>query len=458
MTRRRALASVAGAAALAAPPLAAPPVHAQAAAPARERPLFGAALWRLPNGLTVAFAESRRAPVVAQYLFYAAGGGEDPAGRSGVAHFLEHMMFKGSPNVASGAISHMIAREGGNDNAFTSRDVTAYYQQVEASRLPLILRLESDRFAEALIPEAELESERQVVLEERRTRTDSSPRALFQEAMGAALWGRQHSQGRPIIGWEEEIRATTRDDLVGFYRGHYMPANATLVIAGDVREAELRRLIEQHYGGVPARPAPPRARAPKPANVAEERVLRRDANVREGVMIRAWMAPSISTDAREHGLPLEVLAHLLGSGQGSRLYVALVDSGLATSAGASYDSDAVGATDFSVYAAPRRGTAHTRVEEVARGEIARLLDGGVTEEEVARARRQMTAGALLTLDSFGAAPRMIGNALAIGLPLDAVEFWPARIRAVTRDQVQAAARAVLGQAPSTTGWLLPADA
>ena len=176
------------------------------------------------------------------------------------------------------------------------------------------------------------------------------------------------------------------------------------------------------------------------------------------LMIRAWMAPSITTGALEHGLPLEVLAHLLGGGQGSRLYVALVDSGLATSAGASYDSDAVGATDFSVYAAPRRGTSHERVEEVARSEIARLLDGGVTEEEVARSRRQMTAGALLALDSFGAAPRMIGNALAIGLPLDDVEYWPARIRAVTREQVQTAARAVLDRAPNTTGWLLPADA
>lgn len=458
MTRRSALGAAAGAAALATTP--ARQGRAQpAAAPARtDRPLFGAALWRLPNGLTVAFAESRRAPVVGQYLFYAAGAGEDPPSRSGVAHFLEHMMFKGSPNVPSGAISLIVAREGGNDNAFTSRDLTGYFQQVEASRLPLVMRLESDRFAEALIPAAELESERQVVLEERRTRTDNSPRALFQEALAAALWGPQHWHGRPIIGWEEEIRATTREDLANFYRDFYMPANATLVIAGDVREAELRRLVEDHYGGVPARPAPPRSRSPAPAQAHESRILRREARVREGLMIRAWMAPSITAGAREHAVPLEVLAHLLGSGQGSRLYRALVDTGLATSAGAAYDGDAVGVTDFGVYAAPRRGTPHERVEAVARAEIARLLDGGVTEEEVERAKRQMTAGALLALDSFGAAPRMIGTALAIGLTLDEVEYWPARIRAVTRAQVEAAARAVLGAAPDCTGWLLPAEA
>lgn len=452
MTRRSAIASAAA--------LAAAPIHraeAQGAAPRTERPLFGTSLWQLPNGLRVAFVESRRAPVVAQYLFYSAGGGEDPAGRSGTAHFLEHMMFKGSPNVPSGAISRIVAREGGNDNAFTSRDVTAYYQQVEASRLDLILRLESDRFADALLPADELESERQVVLEERRSRTDSSPRALFQEALAAALWGPQNTQGRPIIGWEDEIRAITRDDLMAFYRGHYMPSNAILCIAGDVREAELRRIVEQRYGGVAARPAPARNRTPMPAAVHEERVVRREPRVREAVMVRVWMAPSVNTAGREHGVPLEVLAHILGGGQGSRLYRSLVEAGLATSAGASYDSDAVGPTDFGVYAAPRRGTAPERVEEVARAEVARLLDGGVTEEELARSKRQITAGALLTLDSFGAAPRMIGNVLGIGQPIEDLEYWPARIRAVTRDQVNAAARTVLATAPNTTGWLLPAE-
>lgn len=453
MTRRSALATAAL--------LAAAPIHraqAQPAAPRADRPLFGASLWTLPNGLRVAFVESRRAPVVAQYLFYAAGGGEDPMGRSGVAHFLEHMMFKGSPNVPSGAISRIVAREGGNDNAFTSRDVTAYYQQVEASRLDLIVRLESDRFADATIPADELEPERQVILEERRTRTDSSPRALFQEALGAALWGPQNTQGRPIIGWENEIRAITRDDLVDFYRGRYMPSNAILCIAGDVREAELRRIVEDRYGGVAARPAPSRNRSPQPSAVHEERVVRREPRVREALMIRAWMAPSVTTAGREHGVPLEVLAHILGGGQGSRLYRALVEAGLATSAGASYDSDAVGATDFAVYAAPRRGTAPERVEEVMRAELARLFEGGVTEEEVARSKRQITAGALLALDSFGAAPRMIGNVLAIGQPIEDLEYWPARIRAVTRDQVNAAARAVPAVAPNTTGWLLPAEA
>ncbi len=457
MTRRTTL--CAAAAALAASPTARAAAQATPPAAAPEAPLFGAKIWKLGNGLTVAFVENRRAPVVAQYLYYAAGGGEDPAGRSGVAHFLEHMMFKGSPNVASGAFSRLVAREGGNDNAFTSRDVTAYYQQVEASRLPMIMRMEADRFAAALIPADELESERNVILEERRQRTDSSPRARFQEAFRAALWGPQTWPGRPIIGWPDEIRAITRDDLTGFHSRYYAPLNATLVISGAVPEEEVRRLAEEHYGPVPARAVQRRDRAAPPTQAHEPRLVTREPQAREALLLRSWMAPSLTTPRAELGLPLEVLAHLLGGGQGSRLHAALVETGLAVSAGASYDSEAYGVTEFMVYAVPRRGVTPERLEEAANAAIATLLQDGPSEAEVARSIRQLSAGALMTLDSFGAAPRMLGGVLAIGLPADVVEYWPSRIRAVARDQVMAAGRAVLG-APgtSTTAWLLPEGA
>lgn len=448
----------AAAAALAATPLGRAAAESRGAAPVPARPLFGASLWRLPNGLSVAFVENRRAPVVAQYLYYAAGGGEDPAGRSGVAHFLEHMMFKGSANVPSGALSRRVAREGGNDNAFTSRDVTAYFQQVEASRLPLVMAMEADRFAAALIPGDEVESERNVVLEERRQRTASSPRGRFAEAFRAALWGPQSWPGRPIIGWAEEIRAITRDDLAGFYDRFYAPSNATLVISGAVTEAEVRRLAEEHYGVVPARAARGRDRAAPPAEAHEPRLVRHEPQAREALLLRAWMAPSLTTAQAEHALPLEVLAHLLGGGQGSRLHAALVETGLAVSAGASYDGEAAGVTEFSLFAVPRRGVAPERLEQEAAAAVARLLQDGPTEAEVARSTRQLSAGALLALDSFGAAPRMLGGVLAIGLGADVVEFWPARLRAVTRAQVEAAARAVLGAAPEATGWLLPGAA
>jgi zinc protease len=460
MTRRHTL--CAAAATLAAAPLAraaaqpAPPPTAMP--PVADAPLFGAKLWTLPNGLTVALVESRRAPVVAQYLYYAAGGGEDPAGRSGVAHFLEHMMFKGSPKVESGIFSRRVAREGGNDNAFTSRDVTAYYQQVEASRLPMIMAMEADRLEAALIPADELESERRVVLEERNQRTDSNPRARFQEAFRAALWGPQAWPGRPIIGWADEIRAITRENLTDFHGHFYAPANATLVLAGAVSEAEARALVEEHYGKVPAREVRRRDRAAPPTAAHEPRLTVREPQAREALMLRAWMAPSLTTPRAEQSLPLEVLAHLLGSGQGSRLHQALVETGLAVQAGASYDSEAYGVTEFMVYAVPRRGVTPERLEEAADAAIATLLQDGPTDAEVTRAIRQMSSGALMALDSFGAAPRMLGGVLAIGLPAEVVEFWPARLRAVTRAQVIASARAVLGGAPNTTAWLLPEGA
>ena len=327
LTRRTAL----SAAALL--PLAAQ-AQAPAAAPQAERGLFGAKTWKLANGLTVVLAESHRAPVVAHYLFYGAGGAEDPVGKSGTAHFLEHMMFKGSRNVAPGAFSLTIAREGGQDNAFTSRDVTAYYQHVEASRLPLVMRLEADRFAHPLLGAETLESERQVILEERRQRTDANPRGKFWEALEAAFWGRQHWAGRPIIGWEDEIRAITREDLVEFHARRYAPENATLVVAGAVTEAELRKLADEFYAPVAPRARLPRNRAAAPALQGMARFEMPDAAVREASLTRRLKAPGLLGPDSQHGYPLEVLAHLLGTGPGSRLNRALVQTGLATMAGA----------------------------------------------------------------------------------------------------------------------------
>jgi len=455
LTRRAALQAAAAAAAAG---TVAPDALAQSpVAAATERPLFGAALRTLPNGLQVAFVETRRAPVVAQYAYVAAGGAEDPAGKSGVAHFLEHMLFKGSPRVPSGEFSRRVAREGGNDNAFTSRDVTGYFQHVEASRFGLIAMMEADRFAAALIPEAELEPERRVVLEERSQRTGSSPRALFFEGFQAATWGPQHWAGRPIIGWEDEIRAITHADLMAFFRARYAAGNTVLAVTGALPSDAFWQEVEAHWAALPPGPPVPRNRAAPPPAPPTPRFSRNDPRLRgEATFVRSWYAPSLTAGEARHGEPLEVLRHVLGGGTGSRLHRALVETGLAVSAGASYDADTASWTDFDISATPRRDVDPARVEEAAMAAVRRLLDeGGPTEAEVARAIRQMTAGALLALDGLGAAPRMIGNALSIGLPISAVEFWPQRLRAVTREGVADAAAAVLGRAPSASGWLLP---
>lgn len=457
-----ALSAAATSAALANPavrPAASPDKAAEALA---DRPLFGATTWTLANGLRVVHVESRRVPVVAHYLFYGAGGGEDPAGRSGVAHFLEHMMFKGSRNVAPGALSLAVAREGGQDNAFTSRDVTAYFQNVEASRLPLVMRMEADRFAAPLIPADTLEPERGVILEERRLRTDSNPRARFWEAFEAALWGPQHWHGRPIIGWEAEIRAISQENLQDFYRDRYAPANAVLLVAGDARESEVRRLADEFYAPVPARPHKGRERGgPAPTAPVEARITRRDPAVREASFMRSAVAPSLTWGDARQAWALEVVSHLLGGGQGSRLHKALVETGLATGAGCSFDAEAAGAGSFTLSATLRPGVPPERLEAAVDETIARLVQNGPTEDERARSVRQITAGAVLAQDGFGNAPRMLGGALALGLPIETVEFWPRRLREVALAEMTAAARAVLGGgasgAPSTTGWLMPGE-
>ena len=452
LTRRTTIA-----AAIAMPAARSLPAAAQTSPPAApERPLFGAKTWVLGNGLKVVLAENRRAPVVAHYVFYGAGSGEDPAGLSGIAHFMEHMMFKGSGNVPSGDFSRLVAREGGQDNAFTSRDATAYFQHVESSRLALMMRMEADRMAGPAFNPDEFEAERNVVLEERRQVIESQPRSLFQESFDAAMWGRQHWRGRPIIGWPEEIRAISRQDMLDFFAARYSPSNATLILAGDVTEARARELAEATYGLVPARPFTPRARNATPASAVEERLERREAATREAVLMRAIAAPSMTWGDTRHAHPLEILAHILGGGTGSRLHRALVESGLAVNASAGYDGETAGAANFTIYSTLRAPTTREALEAAIMTEIKKLLDDGVTEAETARAIRQQTAGALLALDGIGAAPRMLGGTLSLGLPIEEAEYWPARLRAVTQAQVNAAARAVLANPLATTGWLLPA--
>lgn len=453
LTRRQTLAAVA-----ALPALSLLPAEAQTAfaPPPGARPLFGAETWRLPNGITVVHVEQRRAPVVSQYLFVPAGGAEDPAGKSGTAHFLEHMMFKGSPRVATGEFSRRVAREGGRDNAFTSRDVTAYHQTVAAQHLPMIAMMEADRLAAPLIPAGEIESERLVILEERRQVVDSNPRSRFREAFDAAMFGPQHWKGRSLIGWEEEIRAITRDDLVAFHETHYGTEGAVLVVAGAVSRAELDAVLAESYAPIPRRAVPARSRGPLPGALRSDRYIRHDPALREPSFSRVWVSPSLTWGDTRHAVPLGVAAHVLGGGQGSRLHRALVESGLAVSAGASVWTDTVGAGLFGVSVSPRPRVALAEIERIANDTVARLVQEGVSEAEMARAIRHLTAGALLSLDSIGAAPRLIGSALAIGLPIERVEFWPAMVRAVTPAEATAALRATLAANPlAASAWHLP---
>lgn len=431
---------------------------APAAAPAADA-VFGARLEKLANGLTLVVLESRRAPVAAQMLWYRVGSADEPHGISGMAHFLEHLMFRGTPTVPSGHFSRRVARVGGSDNAFTSFDYTAYHQQVARESLSMIMAMEADRMAAILLDPATIETERGVILEERRQVIENVPRARFREQLNATLFA-NHPYGRPVIGFEHEIRTIPRDALMAFHDRHYAPDNAILLLSGAVTATEARALAEEHYGRIPAKGVAPRARPQEPKAVAERRFSLRDPRTAEPAVTRAWVAPGFvaggpfGAEATRHALALEVAAHILGGGQGSRLYRALVDSGLAVSAAGWFSGEAVDATDFAVAAACRPGTTPEVLEAALDAAIAAFLQEGASEAETARATRQMTEGAVFARDSLMGGARVVGAALAVGIPLAEVEAWPARIRGVTAAQVTEAARLVLAT-PAVTGWLLP---
>lgn len=442
------------------------PSRAQAvAATSPDAPVFGAHLSTLANGLTVVSLEQHRAPVAAQMVWYKVGSADEPRGLSGMAHFLEHLMFRGTPSVPGGQFSRRVARVGGNDNAFTSYDYTAYYQQVARESLPLVMAMEADRMQSILLDPATIDTERGVILEERRQVIDNVPRARFREQFSATSYV-NHPYGRPVIGFEHEIRAIPRDALAAFHASHYVPANAIVILSGALSADQAVRLAEEHYGAIPAGTVAPRGRPQEPLPVAERRVSLRDPRAAEPAITRAWLAPSYVSsglladarqDTRQNALALEVAAHILGGGPGSRLYVALAEAGLATGTAAWYTGEAVDPTDFGVAAACRQGTEPAKLEAALDAALAKFLDEGAGEAETARAIRQLTEGAIFARDSLMGGARVVGAALAVGMKLDAVETWPQRIRTVTAAEVSEAARAVLAR-PAVTGWLLPQPA
>ncbi|BBK45239.1 peptidase M16 [Allostella vacuolata] len=409
----------------------------------------------LENGLTLVVVANPAMPAVAHYVFYKVGSIDEPWGKSGIAHFLEHLMFKGTPSVPDAAFSRVIARNGGRDNAFTSYDFTGYYQTVPADKLPLVMEMEADRMANLSFTEGQLESERRVVLEERFSRTDNNPSAQLREQTRAALY-LNHPYRLPVIGWEHEIRQLSHADARAFYEHWYAPNNAIVVVGGRVTMAEARPLAERTYGRVAARPLPPRTVVQEPSRVAETRIEMASDRVRQPYVNRAYIAPSLLNGDTRHAYPLEVLATIMGSGVSSRLNRALVLEGsLAVSASTSYDSSQRGPATFNIFATPRQDVPVAAVEAAIGAEVDRVLADGVTDAEVARAVRRIQDSAVYARDSLSGPARIVGSALAIGLPLEEVDAWPDRIGAVTAAAVAEAARFVFRPENLATSILVP---
>ena len=428
-----------------------------AAAPAQARGgVFNPVTFTLDNGMEVVVLPNHRAPVVLHMVWYKAGAADEPKGKSGVAHLLEHLMFKGTAKHPDGAFSRILARHGGQENAFTSSDYTGYYQKVAADRLAMVMELEADRMTNLVLDAADVATERDVVLEERNQRIENNPGARLRVEAQKKLFPQDHPYGRPIIGWRSELANLTREDALAFYRAHYAPDNAILVVAGDVEVADVKRLAEKFYAPIPARGLGKRESLVTQAPVAGGETVLRDARVQQASWSESIIQPSLTNGDVKRVTALEVLDELLGGGGTARLYRALViEQPLAVSVGAYYDQGSRGDGRFAFYASPRPGVSLDQVSDAVRAEIQRLLDQGLEDGELARIKRRMLADAVFSRDALKTGAWAIGSALAAGHSIEDVEAWPERIAAVTEQDVLDALKAVLEEPRRITTKLLP---
>lgn len=414
--------------------------------------------FRLGNGMDVVVIPDRRAPVVTHMVWYRVGSADEPEGKSGIAHFLEHLMFKGTPTVGPGEFDRIVSRMGGDSNAFTSRDYTAYFVRIAREGLERVMQLEADRMQNLVLTDEIVVPERDVVREERRQRTENNPTALLGEQLDAVTY-LVHPYRKPVIGWMPEVAELTRQDALAFYRANYTPANAVLVVAGDVAAGDVKTLAEKHFGPLKNTFEPKaRLRAGEPEQIAERRVILRDARASSPMFQRSYLAPSYSTAAESEAEALDTLAEIIGGGTQSRLYRQLVvDRKIASYAGAWYSGDGLDSGTLGVHASPNPGRDIAEIERAVEDVLRDVAANGVTADEFERARNKLVADAVYTLDSQSALARVFGIALTTGSGVDDVLQWESRMERLTVESVSKAARDVLDDRRSVTGILIPDD-
>lgn len=414
------------------------------------------ASFTLQNGLQVVVIPDHRTPVVTQMIWYKVGSADETPGKSGLAHFLEHLMFKGTAKHPAGEFSKTVLQVGGNENAFTSTDYTGYYQRVPRDQLALMIEFEADRMTGLILKDENVLPERDVVLEEFNMRVANNPDARLSEQIMAALY-LNHPYGRPVIGWRQEIEKLDREDALAFYKRFYAPNNAILIIAGDVEANEVRPLVEKFYGPIPAQSSIPerRVRPQEPVPAAPRTVTLSDPRVEQTNIRRYYLVPSSTTAAAGESAALDVLSQLMGSGANSYLYRALViDKPLAISAGAGYQGTALDATQFQISVSPRPGVEFLQIEQAIDAVIADLSQNPPRAEDLERVKTQLIAEAVYAQDNQATMARWYGGALTSGLSIEDIRSWPERIRAVTAEQVRDAAQKWLDKKRSVTGYLI----
>lgn len=413
----------------------------------------------LDNGLEAVVIEDHRAPVAVHMVWYRVGAADEAPGKSGIAHFLEHLMFKGTDTVASGEFSDIVKANGGSDNAFTSQDYTGYFQRIAADRVGLMMQMEADRMRNLNMTEQDVITERQVILEERSQRVDSDPAALFREQVQAAQF-LNHPYGIPVIGWRHEMETLSHDDALEFYRRYYAPNNAILIVAGDVDPQEIRDLAEKTYGALAPTPhLPPRIRPQEPPQLAERRLVLRDARIGQPYLFRTYLAPSRRSGAQQEAAALSVLAEVLGGDQttsvlGRKLQF---DSRTAIQASAFYDSVSLDPSTFGLAVVPADGVTLEAAEAELDRVLAEFLAEGIDNDQFARIKTRMRAAEIYDRDSTRRQVQRYGSALTSGLTVADVQEWTTVLQAVTEDDVIAAARNLFNRDRAVTGYLMSAE-
>ncbi len=412
----------------------------------------------LKNGLEVIVIPNHRVPAVSHMIWYKVGGGDDPSGKSGLAHYHEHMMFEGTPKLKAGEYAEVIARNGGQQNASTGHDATSYYINISKEGLPLAMALEADRMAGLNPSDAGAAKEKEVIIEERRERIENNPEALLWEQMSAALY-RNHPYHWPVIGWMNEMKVLTKDDVIKFHNTWYHPNNAVLVINGDVTAAEVKPLAEKYYGPLPRADIPARHWNDEPPQIAARRIVMHHPNVKQATWSRMYEVPSLNHGKKEEVVPLILLGQILGGGETSRLYQSLVvEQKLALSVDAEYgDAFAFGPSDFVISFIPESGVAMEDVEKALDKEIGKAAQEGFAPEEIARAKTLLKAETIYQREGLNSIANIVGSLRVRGLSLDYFTKLSEMIDKIGEGEIRAALKDTLVPEQSVTGILLPPE-
>lgn len=410
----------------------------------------------LENGLQVVIIEDHRVPAISHFIWYRVGAMDEPRGKSGIAHFLEHLMFKATKTIPEGEFSRRIGRMGGDLNAFTAWDYTAYYVKIAREHLPVVMAMEADRMRNIDLSEEAVKTERDVVLAERKQVVDSDVTRQFGEQMAAALY-QNHPYSVPIIGWMHEIKALNRQDALAFYQTYYAPNNAVVVITGDITLKDAKALAQQHYGPLKPSVLPPRVSLSEPPHLAHRRLSMNDPRVSMPTWERQYIVPS-ALNAQEDNTPfaLQVLSALLASGDTGLLHEHLVhDLGLANAVSVDYDAQRRGPSVFEISVVPSNPAkpAFQKIESSVE-DVLNTLETRLTEEDIARVKTTLVAEATFARDGLFYPGMIVGQTLSIGQPVDYIETWPSRIASVTKQDIVAALK-TLRLENAVTGTLAP---